>query len=168
MNTTLTRRRLLQLGGVGALTMAVPGTVTARVKSGGGGDGKANGKSCIFILLCGGPSHIDMWDMKPDAPEDFRGPYKPGASSVPGMRINEMHTQLAKQADKLCLIRSMTHPGNISNHFDAMHNLLSGQLIERVKQGEPDGLPYLGSVVAKPSRRILATSPARSAPTNPT
>ncbi len=151
MSANITRRRLLQLGGAAALTMGVPGTVTARVPS--SGSPKANGKSCIFILLCGGPSHIDTWDMKPDAPEDFRGPYKPGASTVPGMRINEMHTQLAKQADKLCLIRSMTHPGNISNHFDAMHNLLSGQA------DAPADSPYLGSLLAKarPSEKSMAS-----------
>ncbi len=151
MSAMMTRRRLLQLGGAAAVTMGLPGTVAAKVPS--SGSPKAKGKSCIFILLCGGPSHIDMWDMKPDAPEDFRGPYKPGASSVPGMRINEMHTQLAKQADKLCLIRSMTHPGNISNHFDAMHNLLSGQ------SDAPADSPYLGSLLAKarPSEKSMAS-----------
>lgn len=150
MSTTLTRRRLLQLGGA-ALTMGLPGTVAARVPS--SGSTKANGKSCIFILLCGGPSHIDMWDMKPDAPEDFRGPYKPAATAVPGMRINEMHTHLAKLTDKFCLIRSMTHPGNISNHFDAMHNLLSGQ------SDAPADSPYLGSLLAKarPSEKSVAS-----------
>jgi hypothetical protein len=151
MSAAITRRRLFQLGGAAALTMGLPGTVAAKVPT--SGSPKAKGKACIFILLCGGPSHIDMWDMKPDAPEDFRGPYKPGASSVPGMRINEMHTQLAKQADKLCLIRSMTHPGNISNHFDAMHNLLSGQ------SDAPADSPYLGSLLAKarPSEKSIAS-----------
>jgi hypothetical protein len=71
MNTPLTRRRLLQLGGVGALGLGLPGTVTARVPT--SGDGKPNGKSCIFVLLCGGPSHLDTWDMKPDAPAEIRG-----------------------------------------------------------------------------------------------
>ena len=153
MNTTLTRRRLLQLGGVGALTMAVPGTVTARVKSGGSGENRANGKSCIFILLCGGPSHVDTWDMKPDAPAEIRGPYKPVSTKVPGMKINEMHENLSKMTDKFCLIRSMTHPGNTSNHFDAMHKLLAGDSVA------PADAPYLGSILAKqrPSEKSVAS-----------
>src|SRR5262249_5373897 len=80
---TVTRRRLLQFGGIGALAMGVPGSVAARVdpaKTAGGAE-----KSCIFILLCGGPSHLDMWDLKPDAPAEIRGPYRPAATTVPGV-----------------------------------------------------------------------------------
>ena len=47
-------------------------------------------KSCIFLWLCGGPSHLDTWDLKPDAPEDIRGPYRPIATRVPGMQICEL------------------------------------------------------------------------------
>jgi hypothetical protein len=76
------------------------------------------------------------------------------------MRINEMHTRLAKLTDQFTLINSMTHPGAISNHFDAMHNLLSGQSVKRVQQGVPDDQPYLGSFVAKhkPSERNLVSN----------
>src|SRR5205823_11754577 len=119
------RRRLLQLGGIGALGLGLPGTLAARL--GGTTDGHAAEKSCIFILLCGGPSHLDTWDLKPEAPAEIRGPYQPIATTVPGMRISELHTNLAKLTKHITLVRSMTHPGNISNHFDAMHNCLSGQ-----------------------------------------
>jgi hypothetical protein len=76
------------------------------------------------------------------------------------MQLSELHPKLARLTDQFCLIRSMTHPGPISNHFDAMHNLLSGQYVERVKQGVPDGSPYIGSVVAKhlPSERNLISN----------
>jgi Protein of unknown function (DUF1501) len=149
----ISRRRLLQLGGLGALSMATPGIVTARMDSGTKSNSGAKEKSCIFILLCGGPSHIDTWDMKPNAPEDFRGPYKPIATTVPGMRISELHTRLAKLTNHFSLIRSMTHPGNISNHFDAMHNSLSGQA------SAPQDSPYIGSILAKvrPSQRNVAS-----------
>ena len=62
--------------------------------------------------------------------------------------------------DQFCLIRSMSHPAPIANHFDAMHNMLSGQVVERVVEGESDGLPYIGSVVAKylPSDRNLISN----------
>ena len=133
------------------LNMGIPGMVAARV--GGPSRTHAADKSCIFILLCGGPSHLDTWDLKPEAPTEIRGPYKPIASAVPGMRISELHPRLAKQAKDFCLIRSMTHPGNISNHFDAMHNCLSGEA------GAPTDSPYLGSVLAKvrPSQRSVAS-----------
>ena len=153
MNATLSRRRLLQLGGVGALSMGLPGTVAASVPLAGSGARKTNGKSVIFVLLCGGPSHLDTWDLKPDAPAEIRGPYKPTATTVPGMRISELHTKLSKLTNDFCLIRSMTHPGNISNHFDAMHNSLSGQ------SDAPADSPYMGSVLSKvrPSERSVAS-----------
>lgn len=151
-STMMNRRRLLQAGGVGALAAALPGTVAASVDPTRGLRGMAADRACIFILLCGGPSHLDTWDLKPDAPEDIRGPYKPIATSVPGMRINEMHTRLAKMTQHIALIRSMTHVGNISNHFDAMHHSLSGQA------GAPADSPYLGSIVSRvrPSERNIA------------
>jgi hypothetical protein len=135
------------------LHLAVPGLVAARVDGNQGRPGRASDKSCIFILLCGGPSHLDTWDLKPDAPAEIRGPYKPTATAVPGMRISELHPRLAKLTRYFCLIRSMTHPGNISNHFDAMHNCLSGQA------GAPADSAYIGSVLAKvrPSARNVAS-----------
>ena len=148
---TISRRRLLQFAGAGALGLGMPGTVAARV--GGKSDGRAAGKSCIFVLLCGGPSHLDSWDLKPEAPAEIRGPYKPIATTVPGMRISELHARMATLTKHFCLIRSMTHPGNISNHFDAMHNCLSGQA------GAAADAPYIGSVLAKvrPSQQNVAS-----------
>ena len=130
----------------------MPGTVAARVNPAATARGAAE-KSCIFILLCGGPSHLDTWDLKPDAPAEIRGPYKPVATSVPGMRISELHTRMATLTKHFTLIRSMTHPGNISNHFDAMHNSLAGQA------GAPNDSPYIGSVLAKvrPSQKNVAS-----------
>jgi hypothetical protein len=149
----ISRRRLLQAGSAGALTLAFPGLVAARVDGSRPPRGVAAEKSCIFILLCGGPSHLDTWDLKPGAPEGIRGPYKPVATTVPGMRLSELHPRLARQANDFALVRSVTHVGNISNHFDAMHNLLSGQ------PGAPADSAYLGSVLSKvrPSRRNVAS-----------
>src|SRR6516225_10848929 len=147
------RRRLLQAGGIGALNLAWPGLVSARVDANRRlGDGAAR-KSCIFLWLCGGPSHLDTWDLKPEAPAEIRGPYRPIATTVPGMRLCELHQRMAQLTDRFCLIRSMTHPGNISNHFDAMHNCLSGQA------GAPADSPYIGSVLAKvrPAQRNVAS-----------
>jgi hypothetical protein len=151
-STQISRRRLLQAGGVGALSLAFPGMVAARVDGKQGLRGVAAERSCIFILLCGGPSHLDTWDLKPAAPEGIRGPYKPVATAVPGMRISELHPRLATLTRHFSLIRSMTHVGNISNHFDAMHHLLSGEA------QAPADAPYLGSVLSKvrPNQRTVA------------
>jgi hypothetical protein len=139
----LSRRQFLQAGGIGALTIGLPGTVAAGVETGRGLSGGAADRSCIFVLLCGGPSHVDTWDLKPEAPDEIRGPYRPIASQVPGMRISELHTRLSGLTQHFSLIRSMTHVGNISNHFDAMHHLLSGQAMA------PADSPYLGSIVSR-------------------
>jgi hypothetical protein len=148
--SNISRRRLLQAGGLGALSMGVPGLVTASNAIDSSGRRVAKQKSCIFVLMCGGPSHLDTWDLKPEAPQEIRGPYQPISSKVPGMQLSELHPRLSKLTDHFCLIRSMSHPNRISNHFDAMHNLLSGQTV-----GPPDDSPYLGSVIAKvrPSQR---------------
>ncbi|HEV3137803.1 MAG TPA: DUF1501 domain-containing protein [Pirellulales bacterium] len=152
-STLISRRRLLQAGGIGALTLGLPGTVAAAVNGNRGLGGGAAEKSCIFILLCGGPSHLDTWDLKPAAPAEIRGPYQPIATTVPGMRLSELHPRLANLTQHFSLIRSMTHVGNISNHFDAMHHCLSGQA------DAPADSPYIGSVLAKvrPSQRSIAS-----------
>ena len=156
----MNRRQALVASALGTLSLGMPGVVMGSDKIDASGQAVASNKSCIFILLCGGPSHVDTWDMKPDAPLDYRGPYVPIATKVPGMYINEMHTELAKLTDHFTLINSMSHPGAISNHFDAMHNLLSGQSEKRVQEGVPDGQPYLGSYVAKhkPSQRNIVSN----------
>lgn len=156
----MNRRQALVASGLGSLCLGMPGAVMGADKVDASGKAVASDKSCIFVLLCGGPSHVDTWDMKPEAPSDYRGPYEPIATKVPGMLINEMHTRLAKLTDHFTLINSMSHPGAISNHFDAMHNLLSGQSEKRVMEGTPDDLPYLGSFVAKhkPSERNFVSN----------
>lgn len=156
----MNRRQALIASGLGTMSMSMPGAVMGSDKVDASGKAVASEKSCIFVLLCGGPSHLDTWDMKPEAPVEYRGPYMPISTKVPGMQINEMHTELAKLTDHFTLINSMSHPGAISNHFDAMHNLLSGQSNKRVQQGLPNEQPYLGSYVAKhkPSKRNFVSN----------
>jgi hypothetical protein len=156
----LNRRQALIAGGLGTLSYGLPGAVLGSDKVDSAGNAVRSDKSCIFVLLCGGPSHVDTWDMKPEAPLDFRGPYRTISTKMPGMLLNELHTGLAQLTDHFTLINSMSHPGAISNHFDAMHNLLSGQSEKRVEQGVPDEQPYLGSFVAKhkPSTRNFVSN----------
>jgi hypothetical protein len=152
-NSLLSRRQMLQASAVGSLGLALPGLVTAQVDAERPLGREAAPKSLIFLWLCGGPSHLDTWDLKPDAPEGIRGPYKPAATKVPGMRINELHKHMAKMTDDFAIVRSMMHVGNISNHFDAMHHCLAGQA------GAPNDAPYVGSVLShvRPNRNNVAS-----------
>jgi hypothetical protein len=151
--TSVSRRQMLRAGALGGLGLAVPGLVTAQVGADRPLGREAAEKSCILVWLCGGPSHLDTWDLKPEAPEGIRGPYRPVATAVPGLRLCELHARLAPLADRLAVVRSMMHVGNISNHFDAMHHCLTGQA------GAADDTPYIGSVLShvRPSRGNVAS-----------
>ncbi len=100
----LTRRDFLHVGALSTLGLTLPGFLAA--KQGGATDRDVN---CIMVFLLGGPSHIDTWDPKPDAPAEIRGPFKPIATSAPGMQISEIFPRLAQHADKVSLIRSVYH-----------------------------------------------------------
>jgi hypothetical protein len=81
--------------------------------------------ACIVIFLNGGPSHLDMWDMKPDAPEGIRGEFKPIASSVPGLQVSEHLPRLATAMHRFSLVRSMHHSVN-NAHALAVYTSLTG------------------------------------------
>src|ERR1700680_4386762 len=106
-STGVSRRRLLQLGGVGMLGLGLPDLCHAGVAPASNRRGPE--KSCIFIVQYGGASHHDSWDLKPDAPEDIRGPYRPIATNVPGIQVGELFPKLATMANRYCIVRSMTH-----------------------------------------------------------
>src|SRR5688572_22390581 len=106
----LSRRGLLGFGGLGALGFAPlspPASGAAAPAPGGPAFGAA--RSVIFISLYGGPSHVDMWDLKPDAPAEVRGPFRPIRTRVPGLEICEHLPRLAGLADRYTLIRSVSH-----------------------------------------------------------
>jgi uncharacterized protein DUF1501 len=135
----INRRQLLQIGGIGALGLGLPDLLRARSPAQAARPGRE--WSCIFIVQYGGASHIDSLDPKPDAPADIRGPYKPIATSVPGMRLGELLPRLAKLADRFCLVRSMSH-GN-GGHDGGMHVCMTGHSAPK------EDTPYYGSVMAK-------------------
>ena len=114
----LTRRDLLSFGGLGALGLLSGGYASAAPipATGPGGFGKA--KTLLFISLFGGPAHQDIWDMKPDAPAEVRGEFKPIKTNVSGIEICEHIPKLAQMADKYALVRSVSHQDN--GHGSAM------------------------------------------------
>lgn len=144
----LSRRQLLQVGGIGALGLGLPELLHASAPARSGSVSRSI-RSCIFIVQYGGASHIDSLDLKPDAPDKIRGPYKPIATSVPGIQIGELMPRLAKLADKYCLVRSMTH-GN-GGHDGGMHVCMTGH------SRPVENTPYFGSVMARlrPSARNI-------------
>lgn len=77
-------------------------------------------KSCIFLVLTGGPSHLDTWDLKPDAPSEIRGPFRPIRTNVPGVEISEIFPRMAKHADKYALIRSVYSEATPHLHEDGL------------------------------------------------
>jgi uncharacterized protein (DUF1501 family) len=100
-----TRRDFLHAGAISALGLTLPGFF-AQKAAGAAPDRDVN---CIMLFLVGGPSQIDTWDPKPEAPAEVRGPYNPIATNVPGMRISEIFPRMAGHADKYSILRSVYH-----------------------------------------------------------
>src|ERR1700720_1913031 len=105
----VSRRAFFQLGalGLGGLTLAD----LLRLKAHGAVRGDSADKSIIMVYLPGGPSHIDMYDMKPEAPMEIRGEFRPIRTNVPGIDICELMPMQARIADKFALVRGFTTPG---------------------------------------------------------
>lgn len=135
---TLSRRRLLEVGGLSALGLGLPRLLDAQEPR-----GRSSGapRSCIFIYQYGGLSQLDSWDMKPQGPEAIRGPYRPIATTVPGLQIGELMPRLATLAQHYCVIRSLSHAVPI--HDVANRMLLAGQPLP------PLNAPAFGSIVAR-------------------
>ena len=147
------RREALCVGGLGVLGLGLPrllaGQAMARERAPGGWKGKA--KACILLFMWGGPSQLDTWDPKPDAPEEVRGEFRPIATNVPGVLISEHFPRLAKLADHYAIIRSMTHDD--AAHLSSVHHILTGRHAPKVKSdAEPPSRhdsPALGSALAR-------------------
>src|SRR5438034_9144363 len=129
--TRFSRRHALKVGGLGLLGLSLPKLLEAKAlaetrnpKSEIRNSPKPQAKSVIFLYQFGGPSHIDMFDMKPEAPDAVRGPHRPMRSNVPGIQVSDRLPRVAKIMDKVTLIRSMTH--TMKNHNSASYYALSG------------------------------------------
>ena len=116
------RREFLRAGSLGLVGLTLPQLIQARATA-AETVGRPRVKACILLFMWGGPAQQDTWDPKPDAPADYRGEFKPISTSVPGLQICEHLPRLARAADKLTVIRSLTHPD--VNHTTATHYLLA-------------------------------------------
>lgn len=147
MNTPISRRQLLQAGALGYLNLSLAQLLRADQLQVAGPTKTAD--SCILIFLNGGPSHLDMWDMKPNAAAEIRGEFKPISSSLPGVQVCEHLPRLAKLMHHASLIRSAHHSVN-NSHAAAVYAALTGH--DRGEAGggtKPTDHPAIGSVVGK-------------------
>lgn len=119
----IARRDFLRLGTVGLFGLSLPRLLEREARAAEKGS-KPKDLSLIFLFLHGGLSTIDTWDLKPDAPVEFRGEFKPIATNVPGIQIGEHLPRIARQMDKFSLIRSFRHSN--SDHGPADHYMLTG------------------------------------------
>lgn len=117
------RREFLRAGSIGMAGMSSPLLPLFGAEPGTAKPARA--KSCVFLFLFGGPSQIDLWDMKPSAPAEIRGDFTPTATKVPGIHLCQHLPRLGQQMDKICLIRSMTHTMNV--HGPACSEVFSGR-----------------------------------------
>ncbi|MFO0959148.1 MAG: DUF1501 domain-containing protein [Isosphaeraceae bacterium] len=141
------RRDALKAGALAMTGLGLPALWQGRALAGA----PRRAKSCILIFQWGGPSQLDTWDPKPDAPAEIRGQFRPIATSTPGVVISEHFPRLARQTHRLALIRSMTHDDPA--HLSTAHRVLTGHLAPKQKS-DADGpssndWPYLGSLIAR-------------------
>jgi len=137
----ISRRSFLQIGAFGAgLTLAdLLRTRTAHANGPTAAGQRA--KSAIMIYLPGGPSHMDMWDLKPDAPAEFRGEFRPIATNVPGVQICEYFPMQARMFDKLAVIRSIV---SVDEHSDSLVMTGYPEQVNRTAEH-----PSIGSVISR-------------------
>lgn len=165
----LRRRTFLQVGVAGLGAIGLPDILRAR-DAAATGDTPRKNTSVILLWMDGGPSHIDMYDMKPEAPLEYRGYWQPIATRVSGLQFNELLPRQAQIADKFSIIRSLHHHG--AAHDNGCHEMLMGRsdpagdgfarypsvggIVSRLCGARSAGMPAFASV---PSARTAGRSP---------
>ena len=148
------RRDSLRAGALSLLGLNLPDWLRLRQAMAAealtGGTDRPRAKACIFLFMWGGPAHQDTWDMKPLAPSEYRGEFQPIQTRVPGLQICEHLPKLAARADKLAIIRSMTHDD--VDHTSATHYPLTGRATPRRGGALAEDWPSIGSVISKLGR----------------
>jgi len=156
----MSRRELMRVGGAGLLGISLANLLSLEARGADSGAKKQTGfgtaKNFIFVFLQGGPSHLDIWDPKPDAPDNIRGEFKTISTKVPGVKLTEVMPNLAKVVDKTTLIRSVSYtPAGLFNHTAAIYQMMTGYTPDKVSpsgQLEPPNradYPHMGCEVAR-------------------
>lgn len=146
----VSRRAFLRVGTASLFGASLPLALAAKAARGESGS-SARDVNCILLFTDGGMSNLDTLDMKPDAPVEFRGEFSPVASNVPGMDVCEHMPWMARQMDKVCLVKSIAHTES-GDHVAARHYMLTGYPQRPDTTGQPVGstiYPSFGSLVSK-------------------
>ena len=152
------RRQVLQTGAIGLLGLSLERLLRA-TEPGRRISPSPRADACILIFLNGGPSHLDMWDMKPSAPAEIRGEFQPIATSLPGVHLCEHLPRLARLMHRCALVRSVQHRVN-NSHASAVYVGLTGHDrgdANTLVGAGPDDYPAIGSVLAycRPPRQAV-------------
>jgi len=141
------RRQVLQLGGLGALSLGLPSSLAAGPTRPAP---RRKIQACMLLFYYGGPSHLDTWDVKPNAPAEVRGEFRPISTSVPGLRVGEHLPKVARVMNRLAVLRAMHHP--MRNHNSAAVEALCGRTPLKgdleLLADDPNSFPCLGSTLS--------------------
>ena len=155
------RRELLRVGGSTMLGLSLADlfrhrSTAAEPSPAAGGPGWGKAKSVIMIFLQGGPSHLDLWDPKPNVPDNVKSVFNPIDTKTPGLQVTELMPKLAQVTDKLTLIRSVSYtPNGLFNHTAAIYQMLTGYTTDRVSASgqleppSPKDFPNFGSNIVR-------------------
>lgn len=157
----VSRREFLRVGGAGLFGLSLGSILQLQAMgqvapAGRSKSGWGQAKSVILIFLQGGPSHIDIWDPKPEAAKEIRGDFKAINTNVKGIQLSEVMPKLAKVMDRATLIRSLNYtPAGLFNHTAAIYQMMTGYTPDRVSPSgqleppAPNDFPCIGSQVSK-------------------
>ncbi len=144
------RRQCLQWGGLMAGATAWP---RVGIAAGTGERVRRPARACILVYLLGGPPHLDMFDLKPNAPSEVRGPFSPIATNVPDLQICEHLPRLATRADRFALLRAVSHPN--ANHTPMIYYTLTGRHVDQpeidndISPPRRTDFPNVGSIISR-------------------
>jgi hypothetical protein len=141
------RREFLRAGALPLVGLGLPDLLRGRAEA---ARPHEKARACIVLFMWGGPAHQDTWDLKPDAPAEYRGDFKSIPTTLPGYRVCEHLPLLARRTDRLAIVRSMTH-GDV-NHVTAPHYLLTGRRSPGEGKPRAEDWPSYGAVLAKLGR----------------
>jgi hypothetical protein len=159
----LSRRHLLQVGGLGLMGLSLPNLLSAREAARSGDPRRAQtlapkADHCVILFLNGGPSHLDMWDVKPDAPDGISGEFSPIPTSLPGYFVSDQMPKLSRHMHRATVVRSMHHGVN-NAHAAAVYAAMTGHDRGEIGGGtRPTDYPTPGSVLSMirpPDRPIV-------------
>lgn len=162
----LTRRRLLEIGGTGYLGLNLGGLWQVQANRANSSPASRPIRACILVFYYGGPSHLDTYDLKPNAPSGVRGEFKAIATTVPGLKICEHLPGMSRWMHKVALIRSVTHSARL--HDSASIHALTGRPLDGADRELfsplPQVYPSYGSAVAYMQRHRNLDAPFVSLP----